>query len=270
VIYLSGAVRSELVGDPRLGIIVNPDMGNRIPADVPFALDNGVFGAWRRGVRHETDNWLRWLDKQPRDNCLFAVAPDIIGADSCWESFDYSYPFLRRIRDLGFPAALVAQDVFNMIDDSHFDDDTGDNLDRIWNEDDSLKDFFDVLFIGGTLVCSDDGPALDPSRRPPGGCDSRILTPGSSRCHVCGGDAVEWKETAECAEVIGWAKAAGKRVHMGRVNSYRRFAIAAGFECDSVDGTFLAYGPDKNLPILRSWFHRLEGTSRQLRLPLVA
>jgi hypothetical protein len=40
---------------------------------------------------------------------------------------------------------------------------------------------------------------------------------------------------------------------MGRVNSRRRLAYAATIGCDSVDGTHLAYGPDRRLPELIGW-----------------
>ena len=40
---------------------------------------------------------------------------------------------------------------------------------------------------------------------------------------------------------------------MGRVNSLRRLRLAAADGYDSVDGTFLAFGPDVNLPRLRAW-----------------
>ena len=49
------------------------------------------------------------------------------------------------------------------------------------------------------------------------------------------------------------AKRRGKWVHMGRVNSGRRKAIADLFECDTVDGTFMTFGPDKNLRRLLGW-----------------
>ena len=45
-----------------------------------------------------------------------------------------------------------------------------------------------------------------------------------------------------------------KWVHMGRVNSKRRFDVALSWGVDSVDGTFLAFGPTVNLPRLLSWF----------------
>ena len=55
------------------------------------------------------------------------------------------------------------------------------------------------------------------------------------------------------------AKRRGKWVHMGRVNSWRRMFIAAKWGCDSVDGTFLAFGPDKLWPELEVWLERLNG-----------
>lgn len=46
---------------------------------------------------------------------------------------------------------------------------------------------------------------------------------------------------------------ADRWIHMGRVNSQRRFHTARAVGCDSVDGTYLTYGPDQNLPRLMSW-----------------
>lgn len=67
------------------------------------------------------------------------------------------------------------------------------------------------------------------------------------------GGSTEWKLSPHAARLCREAKDWGKRVHMGRVNSGRRKAIADLFECDSADGTFLAFGPDVNLPRLLSW-----------------
>lgn len=52
---------------------------------------------------------------------------------------------------------------------------------------------------------------------------------------------------------VAEAKSRGKWVHMGRVNSERRYVYAAAIGCDSVDGTFLRFGPKTNLPRLLSW-----------------
>ncbi len=46
-------------------------------------------------------------------------------------------------------------------------------------------------------------------------------------------------------------------VHCGRVNSLKRLRYAASIGCQSADGTFLAYGPDRNLPVLLGWLHTL-------------
>lgn len=60
-------------------------------------------------------------------------------------------------------------------------------------------------------------------------------------------------------EAEAWAREAasrGKWVHWGRVNSARRFAATA-LTGDSADGTYLAFGPDTNLPKLTSWLNTL-------------
>ena len=78
-------------------------------------------------------------------------------------------------------------------------------------------DLFDVLFLGTTAWNSD--------RRPP----TWHVRPE----HVAFG------------------------VHCGRVNSLKRLRYAASIGCQSADGTFLAYGPDRNLPVLLGWLHTL-------------
>ncbi|MGW3571669.1 hypothetical protein ACWDSL_48685 [Streptomyces sp. NPDC000941] len=40
---------------------------------------------------------------------------------------------------------------------------------------------------------------------------------------------------------------------MGRVNSARRLTYAAAIGCASADGTYVAFGPDKNLPTALRW-----------------
>lgn len=71
------------------------------------------------------------------------------------------------------------------------------------------------------------------------------------------GGSTEWKLSPEAAMVAREALAHGKHLHMGRVNSYKRFKYAASLGCHSVDGTFLAFGPDTNLPRLREWIRKL-------------
>ena len=66
------------------------------------------------------------------------------------------------------------------------------------------------------------------------------------------GGTTQWK-LANAWPYILDAKARGKRVHMGRVNSRKRYRFARDMGCDSADGTFLTFGPDVNLPRLLSW-----------------
>lgn len=67
-----------------------------------------------------------------------------------------------------------------------------------------------------------------------------------------GGDTV-WKLGAEARALIAEANRRGKGTHMGRVNSHGRLQRAADSGCDSADGTYLAFGPDANLPKLLRW-----------------
>lgn len=67
------------------------------------------------------------------------------------------------------------------------------------------------------------------------------------------GLSTEWKLGAAARALAGEAKRRGKHVHMGRVNSLRRYRYAQSIGCDSVDGTYLTFGPDENLPKLLGW-----------------
>lgn len=67
------------------------------------------------------------------------------------------------------------------------------------------------------------------------------------------GGSTEWKLGPAARDLIRQAKARSKWVHMGRVNSERRYRYANDLGCDSVDGTYLTFGPDINLPKLLNW-----------------
>jgi hypothetical protein len=168
----------------------------RIPAYRAWAADNGCFA---KGESFDLDAYFAWLDKLPsRQTCRFATAPDVVGdAVATWAR---SAPVLPRLRDLGYPAALVAQDGW---DSAAVD----------W-------DAFDVLFLGGTN-------------------DFKL------------GEAAR-RATAD-------ALSRGKPVHMGRVNSLKRLKVARDYGCATADGTFVAFGPDKNVPQLLRWLDTLNG-----------
>lgn len=191
MLYLANAssakVRNAMLGG-ELGQIVTPNERRRPLVGVPFGADNGCFSTRYVG----DEKWLAWLDSLPREGCLFATAPDVVG--DAVATLARSVPWLAEIRALGFPAALVAQDGLE-------------NLDVPW-------DLFDALFIGGTT---------------------------------------EFKLSDHAKRLAAEAKQRGKFVHMGRVNSGRRWKLADSFGCDSCDGTFLAFGPDTNLVRMRAW-----------------
>lgn len=72
-----------------------------------------------------------------------------------------------------------------------------------------------------------------------------------------GGDTA-WKLGREARALADEARRRGTWLHMGRVNSRQRMTYAAVIGCDSVDGTYLAYGPDTNLPKLLAWLRHID------------
>jgi hypothetical protein len=150
-----------------LGYIDTPAQKNKTAgekihaAGAAWCADNGAYSN-----KFDEAKWWAFLEHNVHraKTCLFATAPDVVG--DAGATLDRSLPWLQPIRELGYPAALVAQDGLE-------------ELTVPWDD-------FDVLFIG-------------------------------------------------------------------RVNSLKRYRYADAIGCDSVDGTFLVFGPDKNLPKLLSW-----------------
>jgi len=81
------------------------------------------------------------------------------------------------------------------------------------------------------------------------GCTSLDVPWGECDAVFIGGNT-EWKLGKEACLIVAEAKRRGHWVHMGRVNSLRRMQTAQMWGCDSVDGTYLAFGPDVNTPKL--------------------
>lgn len=72
------------------------------------------------------------------------------------------------------------------------------------------------------------------------------------RCLFVGGDdAFKLGETAE--SLVREAKARGKWVHMGRVNTAKRLRHAIEIGCDSADGRSWSAWPDTNIPKGLRW-----------------
>lgn len=73
------------------------------------------------------------------------------------------------------------------------------------------------------------------------------------------GGTTEWKLGPDAWGIVQrWRTE--RWCHMGRVNSRKRLSTARAMGCHSVDGTYLTYGPDTNLPRLLRW---LEAAGRE-------
>lgn len=226
MIYLANpcteAVQAAMVAG-HLGYIDTPAQGNARPHGVTWCADNGAFSD-----RWDSTAWWAFLEAEAHAaaTCLFAVAPDIVG--DAWRSHMRSAPWLPRIRSLGYPAAYVVQN--------------GAEQHPIpWHD-------FDALFIGGCRECPTHGPVLAPRKVGHGTGSAARYT-----CPQCDAPVPEWKLGPVPRVLAAEAKARGKWVHMGRVNSRKRYEYARRIGCDSVDGTFLTRGPDRRLPELLTW-----------------
>ncbi len=62
------------------------------------------------------------------------------------------------------------------------------------------------------------------------------------------GGTTEWKMSVEANDLVRRVKEDGVWIHMGRVNTRRRFKLAKAWGCDSVDGTSTVLYTDTHLP----------------------
>lgn len=195
--------------------ITTPASRNRIEPGVTWCADNGIYSAAYPGDAR----YLAWLAGLPYpERCRFAVAPDVVADHAA--TVARSGPMLARIRQLGLPVALCAQN--------------GAEPDTLpWAE-------FDVVFLAGIAECL------------PCGYRPAVAELPLSQCPA-GHWLSEWKTGPTAAAITREATQRRKQVHMGRVNTAERMLIAKRMGCDSADGTYLAHGPDTNLPNLLRW-----------------
>lgn len=91
------------------------------------------------------------------------------------------------------------------------------------------------------------------------GCETPGMVPWDDIDVLFLGGSTEWKIGPTAGALAREALARGKSVHMGRVNSLRRLRIAERFECATTDGTYIAFGPRRNLPRLLGWLEEVRG-----------
>ncbi len=72
------------------------------------------------------------------------------------------------------------------------------------------------------------------------------------------GGSTKWKLGEYARRLAHEAKARGKLLHCGRVNSRRRIRYAAVIGCDSVDGSCFSRWPDTKIPRALRWIAEAE------------
>jgi hypothetical protein len=193
VLYLSGAKNKNMIehlAKGEIGYLQSPGAGNSLQGVKVWAMDNGCFTGRYPG----DDKYLELLGKyeEHRTRCLFVTVPDVIGD---FRATLKTFPVMAaRIREAGWPVALVAQDGMT-------------EADVPWSQ-------IDWLFVGGNT---------------------------------------EWKLSVDCAALIAAAVQRGVKVHVGRVNSRKRYWKFAELGASTADGTFISFGPDANLPKVLAW-----------------
>jgi hypothetical protein len=92
-----------------------------------------------------------------------------------------------------------------------------------------------------------------------------VLQDGQERCELPAADSyfvggsTRWKLSEAAGDLAGEAKRRGALLHMGRVNSLRRLALAHDLGCDSVDGTKVSRWEGSILRRFLAYCRRLDG-----------
>lgn len=90
------------------------------------------------------------------------------------------------------------------------------------------------------------------------------LVPWTEAAAVFIGGSTRYKLSPDAYRLTREAKERGLWVHMGRVNSLARLRTAHAWGCDSVDGNYIAFGPDINTPRLLAWLRDINNREAQL------
>lgn len=85
------------------------------------------------------------------------------------------------------------------------------------------------------------------------------LVPWESTDALFVGGSTDWKLSEPSYALCAEAKRRGLRTHMGRVNSLSRLQACRVSLVDSADGTYVKFGPDRNLPRVYDWLDAVNG-----------
>jgi hypothetical protein len=243
-------VRAAMAGG-MIGAILTPKQGNRLPAETLFIIDNGC-GPDKTGNAGGgyigDEAYLHLLatlgkgegydDCDPDTSwCLFAVCPDVLGDAYATAVRADTSKMLGWIRYYGFRVAYVAQNGLRNDPARGWgaDGPAGEWMPVEWDD-------LDAIFLGGSGECV-----------PCGWVRAVAQAREVHECPSCGAKVTEWKLGQVARELVAEAKRRRKHVHMGRVNTGKRFRYADAIGCDTVDGTTIAIAPDTNLPKVLAW-----------------
>jgi len=76
------------------------------------------------------------------------------------------------------------------------------------------------------------------------------------------GGTTDWKLGEGAKALAAEAKARGKWLHMGRVNTRQRIRLAYAWACDSIDGSGFSRWPDIRIPKGLRWIEECEPTRK--------
>ncbi len=129
MIYLSGAKNDAIADDlaaGTIGLLNTPKNGYNLDGVAVWAMDNGCYTNTYPGDERYLDTLSRYAHHKAR--CLFVAVPDVVGDKDATLAL---FPTMAaRIKERGWPVALVAQDGLTPREVPWFD--------------------IDWLFIGGT------------------------------------------------------------------------------------------------------------------------
>lgn len=236
--YLTGVVNAPALKHthrPDLGLLITPDTkayGKYIDAFGTWAADNGCFSQTKV---FDPQRWITWLDGSPREGCLWATAPDVVGDHNA--TVARSAEWLPIIRKMGFQAAFVLQNHATVANVP-------------WCS-------FDTVFVGGVPECI------------PCGYERPAAEFRMKRCPLCNARLTEWKTSAAVLPLIAEAQRRDMQVHIGRVNTWERLSWSASVGADSADGTYFMFGPpEQQVGDMIRWLDRL--ANKQPALPFAA
>ena len=106
----SGFAAGRLFGmfPDRLAHLQTVDSPREPHSKIPWALDNGVFGAWQQGRQWDEEPFYRFLELYSAWNPLWVTVPDwVADRDKTLRLWESHYP---AVSSFGVPLAFVVQD----------------------------------------------------------------------------------------------------------------------------------------------------------------